>query len=314
MKILISHAIEDERPASLLKDLIERCSLKRIEVWFSSDQSASGGIALGVSWFSNLLQRLSETDMIVALITPRSIASPWLYFECGHLANKGKSSIVPLTLGLPVSEIPMPLSAYQGHDLSVSTTVAVFLQKLFAIANVPFDEDMTRALRETTARQLLQASEKARSKPVGIEEIGKNDFEGLRRYLDKRFLELHAVLPAPISPIRNAGALVSTTAPMSSEIKFQVFQSSKKIKEFSIGLGFNSSIQNILDECYFKMDRLVKTYRYLQQWIVIEDGTNRKLLSKGRGDNSAASTFFDPTKLYIIRLLDRPFNPEKDHF
>jgi TIR domain len=157
MKILISHAIEDEGPASLLKNLIERCSLKRIEVWFSSDQSPSGGVALGASWFLNLLQRLAETDMIVALITPRSVASPWLYFECGYLANRGKSSIVPLTLGLPISEIPMPLSAYQGHDLSVSTSVAVFLQKLFAIANVPYDEDMTRTVRETTGQRLLES-------------------------------------------------------------------------------------------------------------------------------------------------------------
>ena len=185
MKILISHASEDEPAATLLKELIERCSLRRIEVWFSSDQSPSGGIALGASWFSNLLLRLAETDMIVALVTPNSIASPWLYFECGFVANKGKATIVPLTLGLPVADLPMPLSAYQGHDLSASNAIPTFMQKLFTLATVPYDEDMTQPIRQGIARQLLQLSETVRKGGAQSDSVERGDISDLRNYLDE---------------------------------------------------------------------------------------------------------------------------------
>ena len=148
MRVLISHAAEDERAASLLKELIQRCSLRRIDVWFSSDQSASGGISLGASWFPNLCNRLTETDLIVALVTPNSVASPWLYFECGFLAHKGKANIVSLTLGMSLADVPMPLSAYQGYDLSTSNGATIFLQKIFVAAEVEFDDELTKPVRD----------------------------------------------------------------------------------------------------------------------------------------------------------------------
>jgi hypothetical protein len=148
MRLLISHAVEDEQAASLLRELIERCSLKHIKIWFSSDQSATGGMELGVSWFPSLMKRLSETDAIIALVTPNSVASPWLYFECGLLANKGGLSIIPLSLGMSVADIPLPLSAYQAYDLSTASSIQTFLNKLFQAADVTFDAEMTLPFRE----------------------------------------------------------------------------------------------------------------------------------------------------------------------
>src|SRR5262245_32592307 len=130
MKILISHAVEDEPAASALKEMIRRCSLNKIEVWFSSDSSSYGGMPIGGAWFNELFLKLKGTDWIVALATPGSLSSPWLYFECGFLAASHSQSIVPLTLGVPISGVPMPLAAYQTYDAANATSLATFLHKI----------------------------------------------------------------------------------------------------------------------------------------------------------------------------------------
>jgi TIR domain len=310
VKILISHATEDEPVAALLKELIERCSLKQIEVWFSSDQSAAGGIPLGASWFSDLLLKLSATDLIVALITPKSASSPWLYFECGMVANKGKGAIVPLTLGLSISDLPMPLSAYQGYDLSASTSVATFLQKLFAMACVPYDEDMTRGIRENVARALLHASEEAApSRSTIPTPFGKTEFEDLKGYLDKRFLELHARLQVPSGQVPQDSGRNEEPILMVASLRFECVNGKKIAKEFRVELNSNSSIQDVLNECYYKMDGLVPAYQYLERWVVVENQTGKHLMSKGHTDDAPASAFFSPAQSYSIMLLDKPIDP-----
>ena len=67
MQVLISHAVEDEPAATALQEMIQRCSLNNIDVWFSSDQSTLGGMPIGGPWFSELHNRLTATDWIVAL-------------------------------------------------------------------------------------------------------------------------------------------------------------------------------------------------------------------------------------------------------
>jgi len=305
MRILISHATEDLRAATVLKELIQRCSLRRIEVWFSSDQSAHGGITPGVAWFSDLLIRLGETDMIVGLVTPNSLSNPWLYFECGFIAQRGKSSIVPLALGIPLSDIPMPLAIYQGYDLSIPESTTTFLQKLFAIAEVPYDEDMTKALRESVAKELGQYSSGLSAQIDRPRNLEKSDIEALRQYLDKRFLELYSILPVvdrskpPSPPVQVMGGT----------LRFTVLRKGKKLREFRINFSGGDSIQTILNRCYFEMSPLVEAFKYLQTWVIEEHETGEKLLlpKEDRGGVDATA-FFDPTKSYKVLLLNRPYS------
>jgi hypothetical protein len=58
MLVLISHAVEDEPAAAALKEMIRRCSLNKIEVWFSSDRTAVGGMPMGGPWFNELSNKL----------------------------------------------------------------------------------------------------------------------------------------------------------------------------------------------------------------------------------------------------------------
>lgn len=88
----------------------------------------------------------------------------------------------------------MPLAIYQGYDLSESQSVSVFLQKLFAMADVPFDDGMTKAVRDEIARDLSKCSNELSALGDTNREAVKSDVVSLRQYLDKRFLELHSML------------------------------------------------------------------------------------------------------------------------
>jgi hypothetical protein len=310
MRILISHATEDEHAASLLKQLIQRCSLRQIDVWFSSDQSPQGGIALGASWFLDLCARLIETDIIVALVTPNSTSSPWIYFECGFVASKGKANIVPLTLGMSLNDLPMPLSAYQGYDLSTSNGATVFLQKLFDAARIPYDEEMTLAIRRAVSQELAASGNDMGNAARKPREVERADIETLRQYLDMRFLELHkAISPKQTNETTQSEAIV----PVGTTINFVVWRDNTRVKKFTVGCPSDSSIQDILDACYFQMAKLVGAYKYLISWLIEEESTGRKLITEGVDDRDRpASSYFDPTKQYVIKLLNEPYNPAEE--
>lgn len=315
MELLISHASEDERSAHLLQQLIERCSLKQIRVWYSTDRAGEGGVRLGSSWFPHLMQRLSETDMIIALLTPRSINDPWLYFECGNIALKGHTAIIPLTLGLPVSSIPMPLSAYQGHDLSGPGELSNFLAKLFDVAGITYDSELTAVVREDIAGKLMQIAASIRqdsSRSIS----GRNSLvDDMRNHIDKRFLEVHSLLSLVTAsrsshpesePSKRAS---DYNRPMPAILTFEVRKNEKILIQFDLQLFPDDTVQAILDRCYYTMNHnklRVRAYHYLTQWAIYDKITDIVFSSEGRGDQRPASHHFDPTRDYLIEILDSP--------
>lgn len=61
IKIFLSHAAEDARIATTLKQLIERCSFSQASVWFSSDTSPTGGVTPGGPWFDQLVAQINTS-------------------------------------------------------------------------------------------------------------------------------------------------------------------------------------------------------------------------------------------------------------
>lgn len=295
-RVLISHAVEDEPVASLLKSLIERCSLRRFEVWFSSDRSAIGGVPIGTSWLLDLLKRLNDTDVVVALVTPLSVSSPWLYFECGYGASRHKTSVVPLALGMPLSEIPMPLAAYQGYDLALPTSIDEFLEKLFASASVPFDEEMTRSIRSKVSRQFVALAPQYYEKRSLSD--SRSNLEQLRQFLERRFVDLYALVPQ------------LQKAPIVYKCHFEVWKEDNNVQSFTIPVDSNmDTVMGITDRCYFKIETLVKPFAYLETWLLRESDTQRRIVIKEISDIVPARYVFKPGQTYRLELLDSPYDP-----
>jgi TIR domain len=267
MKVLISHAVEDLEAASAVKELIRRVSLNRIEVWFSSDTSARGGMPIGVQWFSELHTTLKDTDWIVALVTPQSISSPWLYYECGVVASSRSHSVIPLALGLPISSVPMPLAAYQVYDCLNAASLATFIQKLLEADGFLFDEEMTRAVRETTQRRLIDLSGRS---SANIEEAASHrskddDIASLKSFIEQRFVELYKLLPEGSRPTLNL------------ELDFDASDLVKTNSRFTLNIPAGASFGEVLDEIYFRISDHVKPFTYLIRWTITDTKSKDEL-------------------------------------
>jgi TIR domain len=293
MLVLISHAVEDEPAAAALKEMIRRCSLNKIEVWFSSDRTAIGGMPMGGPWFNELSNKLKETDWIVAVVTPQSIVSPWLYFECGFGACNRTHSVIPLTIGLPVSNVPMPLAAYQIYDAANATSLETFLQKLLAADNVHYDDELTKGLRQITQRRMIEHQSKMtlveRKAPVAVSS-DREDISALRSFIEQRFFELYEMIPTKKRPTVNL------------EVTFDASEFDSTASSVTLNVPSTASVLDVLDEVYLRIEKQVDQFSYLVKWI-IDTKEDRPLSLMEMARRIPANAVFSSDRKYKIKRL-----------
>jgi hypothetical protein len=119
MQLFLSHSTRDRAIAEALKDLLEDVfGEDRVQVEFSSDQEAGGGIPPGAQWLPWITERITKADKTYVLLTPNSMTRPWVLWESGAaagvaLATNKTSPVVPIMFGISDADIPSPLSAAQ---------------------------------------------------------------------------------------------------------------------------------------------------------------------------------------------------------
>jgi hypothetical protein len=156
-KLFLSHAHDDKRLAEVIASMVRRTTLNQIEVWYSSDESSTGGLAAGAQWRDFLQKELRKCVAVVALITPASIKRPWIYFESGFGAAHAELEVIPLCVGIDTfSNLPKPLEMFQAYQLSDYSSVVTFLRKLVEPLGVAFDEDMARIVIEPSITKIAE--------------------------------------------------------------------------------------------------------------------------------------------------------------
>jgi hypothetical protein len=294
MRIFISHAVEDEAVASALRDMIRRCSLNKIEVWFSTDRTSSGGMPIGGPWFSELHNKLKAADWIVAIVTPESISSPWIYFECGFVASVHSQGVIPLTVGLPASSVPMPLAAYQIYDSANAASLATFLQKLLEADGIFYDEEMTQTVRDSTQRRMIDYQKKRseeRNTNIAIQS-DRGDVAALRNFIEQRFVELYRVIPTEKKP------------KLSLELSFDVSDIFPKSPFFILNVSSEASVLDVLNEIYFRLLNEVDAYTYLVDWTIVDSAQGSDISIIEIAERVPASLIFNTDGKYKIRPLD----------
>lgn len=87
-----------------------------IEVWFSSDSSASGGMEIGREWRENLEDCLRECHFVLAIQTPSSAGRPWIMWECGLASGVSRErGIIPIVYGMGLGDLANPLHTFQAY-------------------------------------------------------------------------------------------------------------------------------------------------------------------------------------------------------
>src|SRR5688572_29654619 len=190
-RLFLSHAHSDKAVAMEIANLIDRVTLQRINVWYSSDDNARGGIGAGEGWLASIRARLEGSRAVVTLVTPQSVSRPWIYFESGFGAAHGELEVIPVCVGLDkTGDIPAPLNTYQAFQLSDTTSMNLFLRKLLAKFDVPFDEAMANVAVEPAVRLILETVSKQAQREKVREELSPKDLLlEIKEHIDRRFIE-----------------------------------------------------------------------------------------------------------------------------
>lgn len=109
--IFISHDKSDETIALELKEFLEN-------IFLNSNVYVSGrDIKGGQTWIENIKMSLKTSQVIIAIISNKSLKSEWLHFETGAGFVEDKS--IPLIVGdMTFNDLNPPLSLLQGRQLT----------------------------------------------------------------------------------------------------------------------------------------------------------------------------------------------------
>ncbi|MFZ4071043.1 MAG: toll/interleukin-1 receptor domain-containing protein [Caulobacterales bacterium] len=290
-KILISHSAADQMAAELLKSCLVSLSHERISVWYSSDRSTAGGMAVGGQWFQQLQEVLRESEVIVALVTPNSVNSPWIYFESGSVVNRDYSSVVPVTLGLPLDRVPMPLAGYQGYDLARLEALKEFVAKLFAQLALPLNMEVTSPYLELQWKKL---SALRLEKPTEAElRDGPSELSQVSQLIERRFVDLF-------------NALQGKAPEVSFDIQVDVIRGDETLKEFAVAIRSGDKVSDVLHNIEFDMFNVTGAVTYLKDWILEERGSGQRLIVSEVDDRIPADAMFRPGAVYVAHLLSEP--------
>src|ERR1700730_12387970 len=115
-RLFVSFVHEDEKVASAVQGLLQTELDLREEVFLSSDKSQ---IYAGDRWLEKIKEALLAAEIVILMLSRRSVARPWVNFEAGAawLADK---KVIPVCYGnLSKDALPHPYSAIQAQNFVV---------------------------------------------------------------------------------------------------------------------------------------------------------------------------------------------------
>lgn len=155
VRILISHSQHDRSTAESLMNLIFRglAGLNPNQVFCSS----VGGFGLGGERINeNLRRRVLSADVVLGLISPEAMASPWVLLELGARWGSSKDLILLLAPGVSAEEIRGPLAALNPlkceSDADLHKLVRQLAETLSLEENPP--ESYVGPLRDITSARV----------------------------------------------------------------------------------------------------------------------------------------------------------------
>jgi len=275
-------------------------TLGQITVWHSSDGSGTGGLQPGHVWLDEIRTRLAASKAVVALLTPTSIARPWLLFESGFGAANPQCDVIPVCIGIDsANDVPYPLAMYQTYLLSDYDSLKRFAEKLLAKYEIHFDEEMVRPVLTEAVKQLSQATEaKSPSQLKKSEPTLGDAVESLKEHIDKRLVSLMSVEPQ-LGP-RGTGSQIYTVA---IDLHLKSASSSTQYVE----IASSTSIQDVLDNIYFMLNGEVEPRKYLEQWVLRDLSSGEHLVVREIQHRIPASALFTPSSKWEVVRLPEPY-------
>jgi hypothetical protein len=294
-KFFLSHFSEDKQIAEIISKLLRRLSLQQLLPWYSSDAAGDGGLRPGNIWFNEILERITESKALIAILTPNSIDRPWIYFESGIAQALNNCELIPVSLNVKRDNIAPPLGMYQCYQLTDYNSLMEFTGKLLNKFGVVFDEEMSRpvlmaAIKELSLIEFSKKVENSNSIP-GIDEA----LSALKNHIDKRFIDLldqraehrkENDLPSSNKEVTANESIIYTAT---INVNFPEFKGEKFVE-----IRPGTSVQDVLDNLYGLLGRYLHPYTYMENWILINPKNKQRMILREIGKLVPARYVFRP--------------------
>jgi hypothetical protein len=185
--------------------------------------------------------------------------------------------------------------------------VSVFVEKLVGRYGIRFDKEMARPVVEWAVARLATLSF---DRPAAVATTGLPGWEGLRDYLDRRFLELAETVGA-MDPQEGRRA-----PRLQYGIRFDVrFPDLVRSESLTIEPS-TTTVQDILNNLFFILTPRVEPYTYLASWILLRADPSASgalarsgvpLIVNGLSMNVLARELFRPGSAWLVAPLERPY-------
>jgi hypothetical protein len=308
-KFFISHCSKDKEIAELFSNVLRRITLDQISPWFSSDESSDNGLRPGDIWFNQILSKITQSKAVVALLTPNSINRPWIYFESG-IGQALKECIIPVCIGVSRDSILPPLGLYQCYQLNDYRSVVEFFAKLLTLFQIRFDEEMSKIIIENLVSEISQIGFNVEENE-NIETV-KTLIENFKNHIDKRFIETlenpKYIINENYNNIKELQMNLSNDNNATYSVLFDIDFPEFQNKNLFIDIHPDDTFQDLTNTIYFMISNLVKPYKYLEEWVIVEQETDRHVIIREIGFCIHATSIFRPNTKWKIVKLSEPFN------
>lgn len=204
--VFISHDHRDAALAEAFVNLLSDASGGSITCFRSSDTTGGGGIDYGTNWYPVIMNALSNSEHVIALLTPHSINRPWLLYEAGMGHGKRGAKVIGVAFGVPLADATSgPFAQFQNVEAKEEGLTGLLLQliRAYNVAAKPREpavkRDVEAFLTEVKTKALVQPSSTATAKETSetlvakaFEEV-KVMFEDVRKRL--MILEHNRAIP-----------------------------------------------------------------------------------------------------------------------
>jgi TIR domain len=303
----LSHYNGDKDAAQLIANMLRRITLQQINPWFSSDGSEIGGLKPGNIWFSEILNKITQSNAVVIILTPNSIDRPWIYFESGIAQALPNCEVIPICIGVNRDTLKAPLNLYQCYQTTDYKSIKEFTAKLLEKFSISFDEEMSKPILEKTIKELAKIKF-VKSEETTTVPTSESLLENLKSHIDKRFIEL--ISTNAISSVITNGERLDNLAkdnPLFSITLSFNFPNLQK-KDIFLDIRETDTFQDITDTIYYQLDSKVNAFTYLEEWLIVEAKSQQHLIIREIGRRIPAKSLFIPNGKYIVTKLNEPYN------
>ncbi len=181
VKVFVSHAHADAALAAAVQTLIGMV-LDEVDVDYSSDPSAGGGIEAGTNWLQWILDKIRSCDLAIVVLTPESLSRPWLMWESGAvngiaLALEQRRQIVPLLFRVNRESLAGPLSHLQAESGETQQGVRRLAVAIWELrGRKPGQQVFDRRLDLAVPTYLAEVRDALQDRPQSLDEGGVQEW------------------------------------------------------------------------------------------------------------------------------------------